>query len=1085
MRFAIALAFAVTFLAGLCSAQETALWLRYPAISPDGGTILFEYKGDIWSVPSAGGTAVPLTLSESYEYAPVWSHDGRSIAFASDRFGNFDVFVMPGSGGEASRLTYHSTREVPSSFTADDKAILFNAARQDLYSNAQFPVGLMSELYSVPVTGGKVSMVLTTPALDATVSSNGSKIIFHDVKGYENEWRKHHTSAVTRDIWAYDTAAKQYKQLSGFKGEDRNPVFDSNDNDFYYLSEQGGSFNVYKSSLARPDRSTQVTKFTRHPVRFLTRSKSGVLAFSYDGEIYTMRQGGQPAKVNIRVAADGRQSIEKIVPVNGGFTEAKLAPNGKEFAFVFRGEIFVSSIDGKRVKRITNTPWQERTVSFSPDGRSLVYAAEKDNNWNVYTVSITRKAEPYFYASTVLKTESAAATSEEEFQPAYSPDGKEIAYLENRTTLKVLNLETKQSRTVLPASNNYSYADGDQYYRWSPDSKWLLVSFGLPERIFTSEVGLVAADGTGGVRNLTLSGYDDASPKWAMDGKVMIWGSTREGTLSQGGGATSGDVYAMYFTKAAFDRSKLSKEEFALLKEQEDKEKKEADEKAKAAGAAGTPAASPSPKSDDKKLLSFDWDDLTERKTRLTVHTSPTADWELSKDGEKLFYLTNFEKGNDLWVTELRTRETKLFYKMGANNTSMELSPDGKFLMILADGRVIKVDAESGKAEPAAVNTEMVLNYSAEKAYIFDHSWRQFKQKLIFPDMQGLDWNFYYTAYKRFLPYINNNYDFAEMLSEMLGEANVSHTGAGYRAVFPTGDQTASLGLLYDDAYSGIGVRVAEVIQGGPVDLAASAIKAGSIIEQIDGEQIDASLDFYKLLNRKAGKYTLLSVYDPAANKRWEESVKPISGGEENELMYKRWVRLRRAEVERLSGGRIGYVHVRAMNDASMRTVVDELLGRNIGKDAVIVDTRFNGGGNIHEQLSDFLSGKKYFDVIPHGQYVGSEPFNKWVKPSIVLVGESNYSDAHLFPLAYKLKHVGQILGMPVPGTGTFVWWENQIDPTIRFGIPMGCWQTADGKCAENVQMEPDILVRNEPDIMASGRDQQIEAAVKELMKKK
>jgi C-terminal processing protease CtpA/Prc len=172
------------------------------------------------------------------------------------------------------------------------------------------------------------------------------------------------------------------------------------------------------------------------------------------------------------------------------------------------------------------------------------------------------------------------------------------------------------------------------------------------------------------------------------------------------------------------------------------------------------------------------------------------------------------------------------------------------------------------------------------------------------------------------------------------------------------------------------------------------------------------------------------------------------------------------------------------MNDASMRTVFDEALGKNIGKDAIIIDTRFNGGGGIHEQLSDFLSGKKYFDVIPHGQYVGSEPFDKWVKPSIVLVGESNYSDAHLFPLAYKLKNLGQVVGMPVPGTGTFVWWENQIDPTLRFGIPMGGWRSPDGKFGENNQMEPDIRVRNEPDIMSAGRDQQIEAAVKELMKK-
>jgi C-terminal processing protease CtpA/Prc len=394
----------------------------------------------------------------------------------------------------------------------------------------------------------------------------------------------------------------------------------------------------------------------------------------------------------------------------------------------------------------------------------------------------------------------------------------------------------------------------------------------------------------------------------------------------------------------------------------------------------------------------------------------------------------------------------------------------------------VKVDTEAGKSEPIAITTEMVLDYSAEKAYIFDHSWRQFKQKLIFPDLQKVDWDYYYTAYRKFLPHINNNWDFAEMLSEMLGEMNVSHTGAGYRPNVQNVDATASLGLLYDYGYTGDGVRIAEVLQGGPVDLAASSTKSGHVIEAIDGTKIDASMDFYKLLNRKAGKFTLLSIFDPASNKRWEDTVKPVSGADEVELLYRRWVRRRRADVETLSGGRIGYIHVRAMNDASMRVVVEEALGLNIAKEALVVDTRFNGGGNIHEQLSDFLSGKKYFDVVPHGQFVGSEPFDKWIKPSIVLVGESNYSDAHLFPLAYKAKNLGKLVGMPVPGTGTFVWWETQIDPTLRFGIPMGCWRTLDGKCGENNQTEPDIRVANDPEVMAGGRDQQLEAAVKELM---
>ena len=211
--------------------------------------------------------------------------------------------------------------------------------------------------------------------------------------------------------------------------------------------------------------------------------------------------------------------------------------------------------------------------------------------------------------------------------------------------------------------------------------------------------------------------------------------------------------------------------------------------------------------------------------------------------------------------------------------------------------------------------------------------------------------------------------------------------------------------------------------------------------------------------------------------------LKPITLDEENELLYQRWVESRRKEVEKLSDGKLGYVHVRGMNDASMRTVIEESLGRYIGADALVVDTRFNGGGNLHDVLSDFLNGKKYMDVIPHGQFVFSQPADKWTKPSIVIMSESNYSDAHLFPVAYKIKGIGKNLGMPVPGTGTFVWWEQQIDPSIVFGIPMGGWKPIGQPFLENNQLEPDIRVINEPGEMAKGRDQQIEEAVKELLK--
>ena len=1066
------------------TAQENPLWMRYPALSPDGQTIVFSYKGDLYRVPASGGVAVPLTLHEAHDFMPVWSHDGKTIAFASDRYGNFDVFTMPATGGAAKRLTFHSGTDVPSDFSPDDKNVLFLGNRNTAAANSQFP-RLFDQLYSVPVTGGSARSVLDFNAEAARYNAGGTKLIFHDWKGYEDDWRKHHTSSVTRDVWLYDIPAKKFTQLSSFNGEDRNPVFSQNENDVYFLSEKSGSFNIWKTSVSNPAQATPVTNLSKHPVRFLSKSNSGTLCFGYNGEIYTLKDGQQAQKVSIQVMTDGRLNNEKIVPVSGGATEFSLSPNGKEVAFIFRGEVFVTAVEGGITKRVTNTPEQERSVSFSPDGKSLVYASERQNNWNVYKTSLVRKEEPYFYASTVLNEEPVVATAAEEFQPSYSPDGKEIAYLEERTTLKVINLATKAVRTVLPATYNYSYSDGDQDYKWSPDGKYFLATY-IPKggQIFMEEIALIAADGKSEPLNLTQSGYSDGSPKWTRDGKMMLWFSDRDGMKNHGSWGGESDVYGMFFTQDAYDRYKLTKEELTLSKdieEQEKPDKPKDPEKKEEKDKPKKEEKKPEPEKPSTKPLKLELDGIENRKARLTIHSSRLSDAVLSKDGEKLYYLARFEKGSDLWVTDLRTKETKILAKDAG--AGLELSKDGKSLFIISNGNITKVDAESGKREPVSINAEMNLNYVVEKAYIFDHAWRQVVKKFYVSNLHGVDWNFYYSEYKRFLPYINNNHDFAEMLSEMLGELNASHTGCRYSPPQVNTDATASLGLFFDENHTGNGLKISEIIKKSPLDNAKSKVRAGQVIEKIDGVEIKPDADFYQMLNRKAGKLTLLSVFDPAANVRFEESLKPITRGEENQLLYRRWVENRRKEVEKLSEGKVGYVHVRGMDDGSYRTVVEDVLGKNHDKQALIVDTRFNGGGWLHDDLATFLSGKKYMEMVPREQKLGAEPMKKWYKPVALLMGECNYSDAHLFPVTFKAYEIGKTIGMPVPGTGTAVWWESQIDPTLVFGIPQVGMVDLNGKYMENNQLEPDIKIANEPEVISKGKDQQIEKAVQELLK--
>lgn len=449
--------------------------MRYPAISPDGKSIAFGYKGDLYRVDAAGGTAVPLTIHEAQDMMPVRSHDGKSIAFASDRYGNFDVFVMPANGGTPIRVTTNSANDYPYDFSIDNKQVIFVSAHNAPATSVRFPSPrLFQNLYTAPITGGRPVLISAAGVENAHYNSKGNQLVFQDRKGYEDPWRKHQTSAVSRDIWLYDVANKSYKKLSVYQGENREPLF-ADDNNFYYLSEKGNiSQNLFKASLKNPADAKQLTTFDKHPVQHLSSSTDGTLSFTYNGEIYTLKEGSQPRKVEINIYNDGRAGTEKNTPINGNVTEFALSPNGKEVAFVTRGEIFVTSVEGIQTKRITNTPQQERMVQWSPDGKSLVFAAERNDNWEIIRATISRKDEPYFYASTLIKEEPIIATSAEEYQPKFSPDGKEIAYIFERNLLKVYNIATKQSRTILPAGHNYSYSDGDWDFEWSPDNKWLI-----------------------------------------------------------------------------------------------------------------------------------------------------------------------------------------------------------------------------------------------------------------------------------------------------------------------------------------------------------------------------------------------------------------------------------------------------------------------------------------------------------------------------------------------------------------------------------------------------------------------------------
>lgn len=1060
---------------------DTPLWMRYPNISPDGTKIAFSYQGDIYYVPAAGGEAVRLTFTEDYEYQPVWSPDSRTVAFASDRFGGMDIFTVGIEGGKAVRLTTHSGTEAPLAFSPDGKYIYFSAAIQDPASSALWSGSWLTELYRVPVTGGRPEQIAANPICSVSFDTDGKSFLYYDRTGSENIWRKHHTSSVARNIFYYNAADGTHTQITVNPGEDRDPIFTAPGQMVFLSERDGGSFNVYSAAVDDAENATALTHFTKHPVRFLSRADNGTLCFGYHGEIYTLTPGSEPAKVNISILNDNinRTSDLRLASVD----EIAISDDGEEIALISRGEVFATTGEYGSTKQITRTAAAEEGLTVSPDGKTIVYASERTGRWNLYKATLAREDDMHFAYATLINEEPLLKEGNAERSwPSFSPDGKELAFIEDRHILKVLNLESGKVRQITDGTQNY----GEFEYDWSPDGKWFTLTFTTNRHYPYDDIGIVSASGDMKIHNITNSGYIDGSPQWVMDGNAVIFVSDRLGMRSHASWGSQNDVYIAFMNRQAWEEFNMSEEEYALYKEKKEaaeKSAKEAEEAAAAKSSKGKKDKQESPAGKDEtasKDILVELDGLEDRVVRLTPMSSRLGAAAMTSDGETLYFLSAFERGYDLWELEPRSGSISLL-KKGISAGSLAWGKDEKTLYIL--GRRPQVMTMSNKqVKPIDFNMEMELDRAAERAYMFDHVFKQEERKFYTDTYHGVDLPQLQKEYEPFLAHINNNYDFTEMISEILGELNVSHTGGRYGGI-PADKVTPALGLLFDMHYDGDGLRIDEVLENGPFDILNSKVHAGTILEKIDGESIKAGEDWFPLINGKQGEYTLFSFYDPATGDRWEETARPISNGLQNELLYQRWIKSRAALVDSLSGGRLGYVHIRSMADGSYRDVYADVLGKYNLRDGIVIDIRYNGGGRLHEDVEILFSGEKYLEQVIQGTIVCDMPSRRYNKHSIMVVCEACYSNAHGTPWVYQHQGLGSIVGMPVPGTMTSVNWETMQDPALVFGIPVVGYRTKEGTYLENSQLEPDYLVRNKAEEVVNGRDEQIEVAVRELLK--
>lgn len=1050
-------------------AEDRPLWIRRPAVSPDGSMIAFIYQGQLWKVAGQGGEAVPLTSAEFLAGHPVWSPDSQSIAFSANRHGNADVFIMPANGGEIRRLTTHSQADTPYAFTPDGNSVLFGSMRlgDPKVAFGGILAGGSQQLYSVPASGGRERLIIPIPSLDASPGPDGRFLLYTSLNAPENEWRKHAISEATRDIWVFDNQTKAYRQLTTWRGEDRDAVFSADGKSVFWLSEQSGSFNVWKMPFDGDAKPVQFTTHQTHPVRFLTVTAQDDLVYGYDGEIWRLdHDAKEPKRIEVRISQGSLTSGTFFAKFNDQVSEIAANHDGSEIALIARGEVFVVNAGSGRTRRITNTPQHERNVSFRPDGKAVLYASERDGRYDACETTLADAGAASFQSPGALRETRLTNTQTDVTEPAYSPDGTRIAYLEDRTRLVVMDLATKQTVTVMPKGLSYSYTDGDLPFVWSPDGRHLAATIG--SAITSFNIALVDASGRQPPVNITRSGFTSAGPQFSADGRVLLFLTTRDGLQTADSKGVEADVYATFLTQSAFDAVAHGEDHIAAPSPPSNADAKPGDGKAE-------PVWQP------------ELEDIAARTIRLTPFSSGVQFYRLTPDGKSLVVAS---AGATTGFTGYKLPLGKpglapLFSKGMPAGDSMVTDGKGENLFFPGAGGIERVNLITGASATIPFNAEVAYDRQGEMRWLFEHAWRMTQQKFYRNDMAGVDWEHYKKEYAKYLPHLRHGEELAELLSEMAGELNSSHMGSSYTAHELSGDATASLGLYYDHDHTGPGMKIADWLKTGPAGRGDSLLRPGAIILSVNGDAIREDMDIHILLNKAAGQPVRLSIQPAAGGAPQDEIVTPEPFVDGLLKAHDRWVAQRVELTSQLSKDRIGYIYVGLMDTKNYQSFRHNLRGRCGDKEALIVDVRFNGGGNLAERLISDLSAKPAGKVYDRdGNVLAEEPDTRWTKPSAIIANSWSYSDGSMFPHYYKDAKIGPFVGDPVPGTGTSVWWVKLLPgERLTYGIPEVGRKSPDGRYFENNEDMPDVLVRRQPQAIIEGRDEQLEAAVATLLK--
>lgn len=1052
---------------GLFATQALAQPLIFhPEISPDGNSIAFSYQGDIWTMDSQGGNAKRLTIHEGTDDSPIWSPDSSMLAFNSDRFGNDDVFVIPREGGIPKRLTFHSGQDHVMQFTADKK-VLFNTRR--IYAQVEREW----EIFSVPAAGATTEQrFMDALGFDAQISPDGSKVLF--VRGSNRIEREAYRGPANRNVWLYDIRKQSYTQITQFDGNDFMPKWVDNQS-FYFISARSGKYNVHKKTLG--GRIEQITDEQGFGVwHYSTTADGKKLVYQAGDALYTLLPDtGSKVALQMELKTDFRFDPVVTKSTTDNIEQYAVSPNGQLTAYIIRGDVFVTRNDVKdaRSVRLTQGASRERDVTWLNDD-TLLFSSDRFGQYDLFALTSADENNANIFTSLKHTTHQLTNTKTDELVPVVAPDQSHVAFLQGRGKLIIGQMTAKNE--LLNLTTLLDGWDTPKGLTWSPDSRWL--AYSLADLDFNEEVYIHSADNSQPPVNISMHPKSDSNPVWSPDGSKL-------GFISQRNNGDA-DIWFVWLKKADWQRSQEEWRRQAFLKDAQEQAKTQEvkeDEDTKA-----------------DVTITIDFDGIYERLHQVTAIPSNENQLAFTPDGEHLYFTIggagrqNFKADKNLYKIKWDGEDKATVIEGNKGVVDMTLAQDGKYLFALTEGgKLNRVALKDDKAETFSVKSTQQINYHDELTQLFDEGWRALNAGFYDPSFHGQDWQMLRNKYRPLALKASTKEDFKAVFNRMLGQINASHMGMyrGDNQKVTQKQKTGLLGIAGEPVEKGF--AVATVLANSPADRIDSQLLPKDVIMEVNQQPV-AGNNLYQLLQDTANTPVLLTVL--RNDQRKEITIWPT--GSLSDENYEAWVEERRQLTEKYSHGRLGYLHIRGMNWTSFERFERDLMAAGYGKEGIVIDVRYNGGGWTTDYLMEVLNVKQYAYTIPRGaiddihgdrkafknHFPFSErlPLSVWTKPTIAMSNQNSYSNAEIFSHAYKALGLGKLVGRPTFGAVISTGAYPLVDGSIVRMPYRGWWVKDTDDNMEGIPAQPDIEVFNPPAYKAKGVDPQLQRAVQELL---